>query len=34
MMEMLDYGGWVPRLVATQAIEAKGIGTLRNAIVE
>jgi len=34
MMEMLNYGGWVPQLVATQAIEAKGIDKLWNAIVE
>ena len=34
MMEMLDYGGWVPRLVATQAIEAQGIETLWAAIAE
>ena len=32
MMEMLDYGGWVPRLVATQALEAQGIDTLWDAI--
>ena len=25
MLEMLDYGGWVPHLVATQALEARGI---------
>jgi LAO/AO transport system kinase len=34
MMEMLDYGGWVPKLVATQAIEAQGVDTLWDAIVE
>src|SRR5471030_1852260 len=33
MMEMLDYGGWVPKLVATQAIEAQGIAALWTAIV-
>ncbi len=32
MMEMLDYGGWVPRLVATQALEAQGIDVLWGAI--
>ena len=34
MMEMLDYGGWVPKLVATQALEAHGIEALWDAIVE
>ena len=34
MMEMLDYGGWVPQLVATQAIAAQGIEALWDAIVE
>jgi LAO/AO transport system kinase len=34
MMEMLDYGGWVPQLVATQAIEGQGVDELWNAIVE
>jgi LAO/AO transport system kinase len=32
MMEMLDYHGWVPRLVATQAIEGKGIAALWDSI--
>jgi LAO/AO transport system kinase len=32
MMEMLDYGGWVPRLVATQALAAEGIDDLWTAI--
>jgi LAO/AO transport system kinase len=34
MMEMLDYGGWVPKLVATQALEAQGVDTLWDAVVE
>ena len=34
MMEMLAYAGWVPKLVATQAIEGLGIDALWNAIVE
>ncbi len=34
MLEMVDFGGWVPLLIATQAIEALGIDTLWNAIVE
>jgi LAO/AO transport system kinase len=34
MMEMLDYGGWVPRLVSTQALEAQGIEDLWAAIVD
>jgi putative protein kinase ArgK-like GTPase of G3E family len=34
MIEMLDYGGWVPQLVATQAIEGQGVDELWNAIVE
>jgi LAO/AO transport system kinase len=34
MMEMIDYGGWVPRLVATQALEAQGIDELWDAVVE
>ena len=33
MMEMLDYSGWVPALVSTQAIEGKGIDKLWDAIV-
>ncbi len=33
MMEMLNYDGWVPKLVSTQAIEGKGIGALWDAIV-
>ncbi len=32
MMEMLDYGGWVPHLVATQALEGIGIDELWTAI--
>jgi LAO/AO transport system kinase len=34
MMEMLDYGGWVPRLVSTQALEAQGIDDLWAAILD
>ena len=34
MLEMLDFAGWVPRLVATQALEARGIDELWAAIVE
>ena len=34
MLEMLDFAGWVPRLVATQALEAQGIDALWAAIVE
>jgi LAO/AO transport system kinase len=34
MMEMIDYGGWVPQLVSTQAIEGQGVDELWNAIVE
>jgi LAO/AO transport system kinase len=34
MLEMLDYPGWVPQLVATQALEAQGIDELWTAIVE
>jgi LAO/AO transport system kinase len=33
MMEMLDFHGWVPRLVATQATEGKGVDELWDAIV-
>jgi LAO/AO transport system kinase len=33
MMEMLDYAGWVPALVSTQALEGKGIDALWQAIV-
>ncbi|HEX3467669.1 MAG TPA: methylmalonyl Co-A mutase-associated GTPase MeaB, partial [Candidatus Elarobacter sp.] len=33
MMEMLDFEGWVPALVSTQAIEGKGIDALWDAIV-
>jgi LAO/AO transport system kinase len=33
MMEMLDYGGWVPQLVATQALDGGGIADLWAAIV-
>ena len=32
MMEMLDYGGWIPQLVATQAVEGAGIAELWDAI--
>ena len=34
MMELLDYGGWVPKLVVTQAIEALGVDELWAAIAE
>jgi LAO/AO transport system kinase len=34
MMEMLDYGGWVPQLVATQALEGGGIDALWAAILD
>ena len=33
MMEMLDFRGWVPALVSTQALEGKGVDTLWDAIV-
>ena len=33
MMEMLNFSGWVPELVSTQAIEGKGIDKLWDAIV-
>ena len=33
MMEMLDVDGWVPRLVATQALDGTGIDALWDAIV-
>ena len=33
MMEMLNYEGWVPALVSTQAVEGKGIDKLWDAIV-
>jgi LAO/AO transport system kinase len=32
MMEMLDYGGWVPHLVSTQALEGVGIDDVWAAI--
>jgi len=32
MMEMLDYGGWVPRLVSTQALAGLGIDELWDAV--
>ncbi|MGD1066134.1 MAG: methylmalonyl Co-A mutase-associated GTPase MeaB [Vulcanimicrobiaceae bacterium] len=32
MMEMLNFPGWVPELVATQALSGTGIDTLWNAI--
>jgi LAO/AO transport system kinase len=34
MMEMLDYAGWIPRLVATQALDGSGIDELWAAILE
>jgi LAO/AO transport system kinase len=34
MMEMLDFGGWVPRLVATRANEGAGVDRLWAAILE
>ena len=34
MMEMLDFHGWVPELVATQALEGKGIDALWNAVLK
>ena len=34
MMEMIDYGAWVPKLVATQALEGRGVDALWDAIVE
>jgi LAO/AO transport system kinase len=33
MLEMLNYGGWVPELVSTQAVEGRGIDALWDAIV-
>ena len=33
MMEMLDFRGWVPALVSTQAIEGKGVDALWDGIV-
>src|ERR1700756_1945266 len=33
MMEMLDFRGWIPALVSTQAIEGKGVDALWDAIV-
>ncbi len=33
MMEMLNFSGWVPQLVSTQALEGKGIDKLWRAIV-
>jgi LAO/AO transport system kinase len=33
MLEMLNYGGWVPQLVSTQAVASEGIGDLWDAIV-
>jgi LAO/AO transport system kinase len=32
MMEMLDYGGWVPRLVSTQALAGLGIDDVWDAV--
>ncbi len=34
MMEMLDFSGWEPALVATQALEGRGIVALWDAILE
>jgi LAO/AO transport system kinase len=34
MLEMLDHPAWVPRLLATQALAALGIGELWDAVVE
>ncbi len=34
MMEMIEYAGWVPQLVATQAIDGQGVDALWNAIAE
>jgi LAO/AO transport system kinase len=34
MMEMIDYGGWVPQLIATQAVDGQGVDELWNAILE
>ncbi|MDB5041331.1 MAG: hypothetical protein JWN27_2057 [Candidatus Eremiobacteraeota bacterium] len=34
MMEMLNFSGWVPKLVPTQAVEGKGVDALWDAIVE
>jgi len=34
MLEMLDHGGWVPKLVATQALEGAGVEELWAAVVE
>jgi LAO/AO transport system kinase len=34
MMEMLNFEGWVPELVSTQALEGKGIDKLWKAIVK
>jgi LAO/AO transport system kinase len=33
MLEMLDYHGWIPELVATQALAGDGIETLWSAII-
>jgi LAO/AO transport system kinase len=32
MMEMLNFSGWVPKLVSTQALEGKGVDKLWDAI--
>jgi LAO/AO transport system kinase len=32
MLEMLNYGGWIPELIATQAIEGTGVAALWDAI--
>ena len=33
MMEMLNYDGWIPALVSTQAVEGKGVDKLWDAVV-
>ncbi|MEO7040542.1 MAG: methylmalonyl Co-A mutase-associated GTPase MeaB [Candidatus Elarobacter sp.] len=33
MMEMLNFSGWVPKLVATQALQGKGVDELWKAVV-
>jgi LAO/AO transport system kinase len=34
MLEMVDFAGWIPPLVATQALEGDGVDELWNAIAE
>jgi len=34
MLEMLEFTGWVPKLITTQALEGAGIDALWDAIVE